>query len=83
MLNKEPTMQVTRQQYRCARKLLRQNGAYALNWMQPQVRLCIASTLVQPPIDQLEQRVKATKILGGRNPKLTKSFLTQPFLREV
>ena len=46
-------MNVTRQQYRAARRLFRQNGGYALQWMKPEVRLCIASTLVQPPLDQL------------------------------
>ena len=54
-------MNVTRQQYRAARRLFRQNGGYALQWMKPEVRLCIASTLVQPPLDQLECRAKHFK----------------------
>lgn len=71
-------MNVTRQQYRAARRLFRQNGGYALQWMKPEVRLCIASTLVQPPLDQLECRLRAVEMVGFHT-KLTKSFIQRPF----
>ena len=73
-------MNVTRQQYRAARRLFRQNGDYALQWMKPEVRLCITSTLVQPPLDQLECRAKVSKMLCIQcHQGITKSFIQRPF----
>ena len=73
-------MNVTRQQYRAARRLFRQDGGYALQWMKPEVRLCIASTLVQPPLDQLECRAKVSKMLCIQcHQGITKSFIQRPF----
>lgn len=73
-------MNVSRSQYTAARRLVRQNGIYALQWMKPEVRLCIASTLVQPPLDQLECRAKASQLLAvSSHPGVTKSFIQQPF----
>lgn len=73
-------MAVSRSQYTAARRLVRQNGIHALQWMKSEVRLCIASTLVQPPLDQLECRAKASQMLAvTSHTKLTKSFIQRPF----
>ena len=71
-------MAVSRRQYTAARRLVRQNGIYALQWMEPEVRLCITSTLVQPPLGQLECRLIAVVMVGSHT-KLTKSFIQRPF----
>ena len=73
-------MAASRSQYTAARRLVRQNGVYALQWMKPEVRLCIVSTLVQPPLDQLECRAKVSKMLCIQcHQGITKSFIQRPF----
>lgn len=50
-------MQVTRIQYKAARKLLRENGKSALHWMTPNVREAMDRLInLQAAIDELQER---------------------------
>lgn len=71
-------MAVSRNQYTAARRLVRQNGVYALRWLPKDVRECIEAVHFNPPVDQLYCRVKAVELIGT-SPRIVKSFLTTPF----
>lgn len=71
-------MAVSRSQYTAARRLVRQNGVYALRWLPKDVRECVEAVLFSQLVDQLYCRVKAVELIGTC-PRIVKSFLTTPF----
>ena len=50
-------MAVSRSQYTAARRLVRQNGVYALRWLPKDVRECVEAVLFSQLVDQLALRM--------------------------
>ena len=50
-------MAVSRSQYTAARRLVRQNGNYALRWLPKDVRECVEAVLFSQHVDQLALRM--------------------------
>ena len=50
-------MAVSRSQYTAARRLVRQNGNYALRWLPKDVRECVEAVLFSQLVDQLALRM--------------------------
>ena len=50
-------MAVSRSQYTAARRLVRQNGAYALRWLPKDVRECVEAVHFSHLVDQLALRM--------------------------
>ena len=50
-------MAVSRSQYTAARRLVRQNGVYALRWLPKDVRECVEAVLFSQHVDQLALRM--------------------------
>ena len=50
-------MAVSRRQYTAARRLVRQNGNYALRWLPKDVRECVEAVLFSQLVDQLALRM--------------------------
>ena len=71
-------MAVSRRHYTAARRLVRQNGIYALRWLPKDVRECVEAVHFSHLVDQLYCRDKAVELIGA-NPQIVKSFLTKPF----
>ena len=50
-------MAVSRSQYTAARRLVRQNGVYALRWLPKDVRECVEAVLFSQLVNQLALRM--------------------------
>ena len=50
-------MAVSRSQYTAARRLVRQNGVYALRWLPKDVRECVEAVHFSQLVDQLALRM--------------------------